>query len=261
MNRAQICALLGVTALALGSVLLPTSSLAQKKKTAALALPDWRGVWSGGDGSKGGGPEDVSRNIDPTTKSGAFQPNAPLNPEQAAIYKQSLSARVQGKPINDIGCLPEGPPRIMRAPYPMEVVITPGEVWILQEFKHEVRRIYTDGRKPAEDVDPSYEGYSTGHWEGDTLVFDTVALKAGTLDSGGLLHSDALTLHERMRRVSPKLLEDQITMTDPKVLTKPWTVTRVYHLEKRWEMKEFDCEENDRNPINANGQTGVSLKK
>ncbi len=231
-------------ALAAGS-----GALAQSRPPAKL--PDWRGVW----GNFG------SRNIDPTTESGAFQPNAPLNAEYARKYQDYLAAVKAGKPKGDIGCLPEGPPRIMRAPYPMEVVVTPDQTWILAEFKHEVRRIYTDGRKVPDDLDPTYEGYSTGHWEGDTLVFDTVALKEGTLDSGGLAHSDALTLHERMRRVSPDTLEDQVTMTDPKVLTRPWTVTRQYKLHKDWEIKEFTCEENDRNPINAQGQTGVSLSK
>jgi hypothetical protein len=213
-------------------------------------VPNWSGVWD----------KIGSLNIDPTTQSGKPQPNAPLNAEWKKRYDDTLAARVAGKPVQDLGCLPEGPPRIMRAGYPMEVVITPKQTWIFHEFKHEVRRIYTDGRKPSEDVDPSFEGYSTGHWEGETLVFDTVALKAGTIDSGGLAHSDALTLHERLRRVDPETLEDQITMTDPKAFTKPWTVTRIYKLKKDWEIKEFVCEENDRNPIQANGQTGLVLK-
>jgi hypothetical protein len=228
------------------------SSPAKKAAPAKTSrLPDWKGVW----GNYG------SRNIDPTTESGAFQPNAPLNPEYAKRYQDYLAAVKAGKPRGDIGCLPEGPPRIMRSPYPMEVVVTPEQTWILAEFKHEIRRIYTDGRKAPADLDPTYEGYSTGHWEGDTLVFDTVGLKAGTVDSGGIEHSDALTLHERMRRVSADTLEDVITMTDPKVFTKPWTVTRQYKMHKDWEIKEFTCEENDRNPINASGQTGVTLKK
>ncbi|HEY4031503.1 MAG TPA: hypothetical protein VGM25_14235 [Caulobacteraceae bacterium] len=229
----------------------PARKPAAAKSAKTSKLPDWRGVW---------GPSG-SRNIDPDIASGAFQANAPLNPEYAKRYQDYLAAVKAGKPRGDIGCLPEGPPRIMRSPYPIEVVVTPDETWILAEFKHEVRRVYTDGRKVPDDLDPTYEGYSTGHWEGDTLVFDTVGLKAGTLDSGGLEHSDALKLHERIRRASPDTLDDQITMTDPKVFTKPWTVTRQYKLHKDWEIKEFTCEENDRNPINSSGQTGVTLKK
>jgi hypothetical protein len=211
-------------------------------------LPDWSGVWAATE----------ARNIDPTTKSGQFQANAPLNAAYLQKYKDSLASRVAGTPVGDIGCLPEGPPRIMRAGYPFEVVVTPKETWMSFEIKTEVRRIYTDGRKP-DDPDPSFEGYSTGHWEGDTLVFDTVALKAGTFDSGGLIHSDQLTLHERLRKVAPDMLEDIITMTDPKVFTKPWTVTRHYKLHKEFEIKEYVCEENNRNPIDASGRTGVAL--
>ncbi|HEY4030681.1 MAG TPA: hypothetical protein VGM25_10080 [Caulobacteraceae bacterium] len=233
----------------------PEAKPAAKKAVAKTArrtqFPDWRGVWA----------HVGSLNFDPVTKSGERQDNAPLNAEYKAKYEDYLKARAAGKPKGDIGCLPEGVPRIMRSPYPMEVAITADEVWIPLEFKHEIRRVYTDGRKVPDDVDPTYEGYSTGHWEGDTLVIDTVAIKAGTIDSGGLEHSDALTMHERMRKVNKDTLEDQITLTDPKVFTKPWTVTRQYALHKDWEIKEFVCEENDRNPIDASGQTGVALKK
>ncbi len=227
------------------------------KKTAAkpakrTKFPDWSGVW----GHHG------SLNFDPTVDSVSadVQPNAPLNAEYKQKYADYIAAIKAGKPRGDIGCLPEGMPRIMRSPYAMEVVITPGLVWIPLEFKREIRRVYTDGRKPM-DPDPSYEGYSVGHWEGDTLVIDTTAIKAGTIDSRGLVHSDQLTVHERMRKSNAKTLEDQITLTDPVVFTQPFTVTRIYDLHKDWEVKEFVCEDNDRNPIGANGQTGIAIKK
>ena len=216
----------------------------------AHKLPDWSGVWGQG----------LSRNMDPDTKTGSRQ-NPPLNAEYRARYEDYLTAVAAGKPHGDIGCLPEGMPRIMRAPFPMEVVVSPEQVWVLSEFKRETRRIYTDGRKVPADVDPSYEGYSTGRWEGDTLVVDTVAIKRGTIDSGGLEHSDKLTTHERMRRVDHNTFEDRITMTDPEVFTRPWTVVRHYPLQPTWEIKEYVCEENERNPINKPGQTGVTLKQ
>ena len=255
--RRLAAAMLGATcALAIGSAgLAQTPAKAPPKAAKAAAkrtqLPDWRGVWA----------HFGSLNLDPDTKGGERQPNAPHNAEYAKKYDDYLAARAAGKPKGDIGCLPEGPPRIMRSPYPIEVIITPQETWILAEFKHEIRRVYTDGRKPPADLDPGYEGYSTGHWEGDTLVFDTVGLKAGTMDSGGLVHSDAMTLHERMRRTDKDTLEDLITITDPKVFTKPWTVRRQFKLHTDWEIKEFTCEENERNPVGANGATGVVLDK
>lgn len=242
-----------IAALTLGAAAAALSGgpIAAQPKAAlskASDLPDWTGVWAATE----------ARNIDPSTKSGQYQTNAPLNAEYKKRYEDSLASRVKGTPVGDIGCLPEGPPRIMRAGYPFELVITPKQTCMTFEIKTEIRRVYTDGRKP-DDPDPSFEGYSTGHWEGDTLVFDTVALKAGTVDSGGLIHSDRLTLHERMRKTAPDMLEDVITMTDPVVFTKPWTVTRHYKLHKDFEIKEYVCEENNRNPIDASGRTGVAL--
>ena len=256
MNRnllyvAAALALAGAAQAAPAAKKAPTAKAASySARRVTSTVVDWTGVW----GNYG------SRNFDPTTDSGKPQPNAPLTAQARKTYDAYLVARAAGQPVGDIGCIPEGPPRIMRSPYPHEVVVTPKETWILAEFKGESRRIYTDGRKPPADLDKTYEGYSTGHWEGDTLVFDTVGLKAGTIDSGGLAHSDQLTIHERMRRVSDKWLEDQITLTDPVVFTRPWTVTRRYEHQPTWEMKEFVCAENERNPVGANGQTGVVLK-
>lgn len=231
----------------------PTGPLGPAPPKVTYNVVDWSGVWTPIGG----------RNFDPSVKSFQRQPSAPLTPEAMKAYEANLAAKAAGAPQGDIGCVLEGPPRIMRAPYPLEVVVTPKETWILAEFKGEVRRIYTDGRKAptGDDLDHTYEGYSTGHWEGDTLVFDTVGLKAGTIDSGGLVHTDQATLHERMRRVNSDILEDVTTLTDPAILTRPWTITRQYKLRRGWQIKEFVCSENERNPVGANGQTGVVLKK
>jgi hypothetical protein len=249
MIRAWFCAA-ALAALATPVLAAPAAKPAPPRVT--YNVVDWSGVWSNYG----------SRNFDPTTESGKPQPNAPLTPAARKDYEAYLAAVAAGQPRGDIGCVPEGPPRIMRAPYPHEVVVTPKETWILSEFKGEIRRIYTDGRKAptGDDLDHTYEGYSTGRWEGDTLVFDTVGLKEGTIDSGGLAHSDQLTIHERMRRVDADTLEDEITLTDPVVFTRPWTVVRQYKHRPDWEMKEFVCAENERNPVGANGQTGVVLQ-
>ena len=91
------------------------------------------------------------------------------------------------------------------------------------------RRIYLDGRKMPADFDPSYNGYSTGRWEGDTLVVETVNLRGETeLDRYGSPHSDQLRIVERIRLVEPNILEDVLTMTDTVAFTKPWTQTRRY---------------------------------
>jgi len=95
--------------------------------------------------------------------------------------------------------------------------------------------------------DPTYAGYSTGHWEGDTLVVDTVALRDNTYIEGFSPHSDEMTVKERIRFAGPGLLEDRITVTDPKALVKPWETVKTYRKAKPGtgadELREFACPE------------------
>ncbi|MGC4029497.1 MAG: hypothetical protein QM696_11530 [Steroidobacteraceae bacterium] len=160
------------------------------------------------------------------------------------------------------GCLPPGMPRMMGAVYPMEVLLTPGQVTIITEWMGQIRRVYTDGRPHPEDPDITYVGHSIGHWEGDTLVIDTVAMQGDTmLDQTGMKHSDQIHVVERMRLLSPNQLENQLTLHDPVAFTKPWTVTRVFNRAPPGEeMREFVCQENNRNPIQKDGSVGVVLQ-
>jgi hypothetical protein len=221
-------------------------------------MPDWTGVWMQSDGT----------NFDPAVKrsgpagTGERQ-HPPFNAEYEKLYSDRLASAAAGKPLAEPGCLLSGTPRIMRSPYPMEIAVTPKQVWITHEYKGEVRRIYTDGRKhpTGDDLEPSYHGHSIGHWEGDTLVVETVGLRGDTtIDSTSMPHSDALVVRERIRRVDNQTLQDEITLDDPKAMTRPWTVTRTYKLRPDWTIKEFICAENDRNPIDANGVSGVTIK-
>ena len=85
--------------------------------------------------------------------------------------------------------------------YGMEVMQNKDKITFFSELNDALRRVYLDGRKPSQKVldDPTYAGYSTGHWEGDTLVVDTVALRDDTFIEGFTPHSDAMTVHERIR--------------------------------------------------------------
>ena len=153
-------------------------------------------------------------------------------------------------------CIPPGIPRLLSSPYSWEFVVTPDRVYFLKELQHDILRIYTDGRShpPSDDLDPAYNGHSIGHWEGDTLVVDTVGLRGDTwFDRTGAPHSDQLHIVMRMRKVSPDLIENTMTLTDPVAFTKPWVVTRHYKRAKNYDIREFVCEENNRNPRDANG--------
>ncbi len=185
-----------------------------------------------------------------------------LKPPYDALYAKRVKAMNAGAPIDDVtaNCLPPGMPHIMVVPYPFEIVQTPGRVLFLFEYAGQIRRIYLDGRRPTEDDDPTYYGFSTGHWEGSTLVIQTSRIRADTQDDfSGLPHSDALVITERIHRVDHDTLEDDITLTDPKAYARPFTVTRRYQLHPTWTIGEYVCEENNRNESGPNGVTGFGV--
>lgn len=223
-----------------------TLAIAAFAATVAHAAPGdgWDGVWE----RTGTNMFDQSR--------GALNPNfermyPPYKPEWEAKYAAVLELSKQGKNTDPTTtCVPGGMPRLMANPYPQEMVVKPHQVLILKELQTQIRRIYTDGRKAKPDIDPTYTGYSTGHWEGDTLVVETVGLRADTVfDRTGAPHSDQLKLIERMRLRSPDVWEDEITVIDPVALTRPWVVTRTYERRPGWEIMEYVCEESNRDII------------
>ncbi len=177
-------------------------------------------------------------------------PGTPLlTPEYLAKWQMISKTRVAGSYEYDLNskCLPPGMPAMMGMPYGFEIMQTKDKITILSELNDALRRIYLDGRKPSEKVlgDATYAGYSTGHWEGDTLVVDTIALTSNSYIEGFTPHSDEMTVKERIRFFGPGLLEDAITVTDPKALTKPWEVVRHYKkaAPPNDEIREFACPE------------------
>ncbi len=141
-------------------------------------------------------------------------------------------------------CAPVGMPRLMLFPRAFEIIHVPDRMLMLFEWDHMVRQILTNGQKPPEDPDPIWLGYSTGRWDGNTLVVDTVGLTDQTwLDSVGHPHSDALRVVERIRRVSADTLEIDFTFDDPKAYSKPWTGKVGYTRMPGWQIIEhFACE-------------------
>ncbi len=141
-------------------------------------------------------------------------------------------------------------------------MIQPDRVRILHEISSQVRRIWTDGRSHPDDLDPTYMGHSIGHWEGDTLVVDTVGMRGDTVfDVTAAPHSDKIHVTERIRRLSAAKLEDRLVVEDPVAFTRPWPVVRTYDLKQDWQITEYVCEENNRNPIKPDGSTGFTAPK
>jgi len=158
--------------------------------------------------------------------------NAPkLTPEYLAKWQAISKARVAGDSSSDntLKCLPPGMPAMMNMAYGMEVMHTKDKITFFSELNDALRRVYLDGRKPTQLVldDPTYAGFSTGHWEGDTLVVDVTNFTDETNFHGA---RENLHVILKFKRVDAKTLSMQFTAEDPMTWTRPWTA--VQELEK-----------------------------
>jgi hypothetical protein len=144
-------------------------------------------------------------------------------------------------------CLPTGIVRMHTTPLFRKIVQTPGLMVILNERNASYRQIFTDGRPLPVDPQPSWVGYSSGRWEGDTLVVRTSGFRDGIwLDAKGSPLTEAGTITERFRRVNFGNLEIVITVDDPKAYTKPWTATLKQYFLPDSELIDYTCNENEK---------------
>jgi hypothetical protein len=187
---------------------------------------------------------------DPAFPPAAPIPDPPLKPqfqeEWKARRKALADAEAKGEPLytNYTACLPDGMPTMMMGMFPMEVLQTPGQITIIQEAYNQVRRIYMGYELPKpEDAEPLYWGHSTGKWEGDTLVVETIGIK-DYVRFRDAPHGMQMRITERLRLLSPDMMEDQVTITDPEYLTGPWTFRYVYKRKHGYKMNEYVCEAN-----------------
>lgn len=218
--------------------------------------PDISGAWA---------PYRGGRGTDPKLAPPPATPMA-LKPEYAKPYQERRAAEAaasnRGEPLGTaaVQCVPYGMPTMMSvAVYPIEVIQTPKQITIIAEAFSEVRRIYLDRpQMKIDEVPPGFYGRSVGHWEGDTLVMDTVGIKEN-VQYQGMPHSDQMRITERMHLVSPEILHDQITIEDPVVLEKPYTYTLAYRRMPDYEMVEFVCE-NNREYVDEKGVVHLRIK-
>lgn len=167
----------------------------------------------------------------------------PLQPWAKATYDENQGgATVRGQGLDELDpttyCLPHGMPRVMAFNYPFEIVQTPQVVYMLFEAWQMQRRIFLDGRTLPDASPQTFLGFSTGRYDGDTLVIDTIGLNDKTwLDNSGVPHSDALRVTERMRRTGPKSMEIAFRFEDPKAFTRPWGDTKTYERQD-WQILE-----------------------
>jgi hypothetical protein len=201
-----------------------------------------------------------------TTYSPRIEPVAggmpPYKPDAMAQYRKNLADLAAGK-FEDKArsyCLPDGVPRALEDPYPFEIVQVPtrGELYLLYEINHMVRRIDMQNPLPPDkeiqDL-PFYAGHSAGHWEGSTLVIDTGGFNDATfLDNSGAPHSDQLRTTERIRKLDDgRTLEDVVTIHDPGVFTKDWTARFVYQARPDIRIMDWNCGEKHRDLSGVKG--------
>jgi hypothetical protein len=214
------------------------------------------GIWRGGGVWKGDGDNSTAvvsnlasgrtpeRDRVLKTSDGSWPP---LQPWASAVLEKRIDLSQRGEPegLGTALCLPGVPVLMLGGPYPIQIIESPGLVTILLEEHNHFRLVYLDGQLPK-DPDPTFLGYSVGHWEGDTLVVETVGLTERVpIDRVGIPHSDQLRLTERFRRGGPDQLDYIVTIDDPKTFTKPWDArVRYRKADPGVKMTEYICENN-----------------
>jgi len=225
-------------------------------------LPDWSGVWS----------RDFSAGLKFDSKQTGNGFNAPLGPITAeltprykAAYEQKLREVAAGNEWDQLSdCLPSGYPRWLTEPFLKEFIVTPSETWWINEQQSEARRIYTDGRGhiPDDAAQPLWTGDSIGFWDGQTLVVHTIRVTHGQYQRSQPDYSTQTSTVERIRMVDPNIMEDEVTVWDPKGLRKPWHVvfrfTRVTSPGARIDM--WSCDANNNVVRTATGGSQFILK-
>ena len=227
-------------------IVVPAQSAPASERAAKFAaLPDWSGIWM----------QTTDQDVGDVL---------PYKPEWEAAYRQFVDTVVKPGKFTDpltVG-YPGGIMRMMSPNRGLQFIVRPEQVWIIHE-RPDVRYIYTDGRPfpPSDELWPTFEGYSIGHWEDDALVIETRSIRGGIpINRTGAALSDSATVQERIRKIDEFTLQSEITVEDPVAFTKPWTVTRRYTRrdEQYPRMENVPSLENQRNPL-VDGQTTIVL--
>jgi hypothetical protein len=214
-------------------------NLAAPAPRTADGKPDLAGIWKAT--GMGGYDRNIARDLSPKD----------IQPWAEALYQQRV--RDMAKDAPRATCLPD--------PFPYyhivdltRIIQTPGLIALLYQGSTNsiYRTIFTDGRELPKDPNPTWLGYSVGHWEGDTLVVETAGFNDKTwLDVGGHPHSEALRIAERYRRRDFGHMDAEMTFTDPQMYTKPFTIKVTFELQPDSDIFEYFCDENEKDSVHA----------
>jgi hypothetical protein len=184
-----------------------------------------------------------------------FKPDErPLTPAGAELLRKHGQPGTVNPTLN---CLPDGVPHGDLLPEPFKIIHSPGVIVMLYEVETTFRQIFTDGRKLPADPSLTWQGYSVGRWEGDTLVVETAGFNdSGWLDARGTGHSTDMRVEERFRRRDYGHLDLTITITDPQAFTRPITFSVVEQLLPDTDLFEHYCLENEKDDRHFPGRAG-----
>jgi hypothetical protein len=241
-----------------GFVVLPAFAASPGASPAASEVPSGpgslNGIWI--NAHYLGSSSHTERERVMLTVDGKFPP---LLPWAAALLEKRIKDSENGHPFaNTLAqCLPGGVPlMVFGALEPIEIVESPGQVTILYQEGNRHRIILLNQNHP-DYVDPSYMGDSVGHWEGDTLVVDTIGLKLiTTIDQIGMPHTEKLHVIERYRRSSAQMIDINVTIDDPGTFTHSWETKGAYKMMPPGTRMGEDICENNRNPPDSEGRSG-----
>jgi hypothetical protein len=212
------------------------------------------GVWHLAEGGKFGPVAE---------KDGVKYVEYPFTPEYQAIYAKRLADAAAGNPYQTAGttCLPSGAIRLLTGGGPpLEIFHTSKKIAILKENGGWSRVYLNRGHLPKEDLYPMFYGDSIGHWDGNTLVVDTISLGGANNIDGTAPHSDAAHLVQRISRPSFDALRVEATLEDPKALRRPVTTTAILKPLADEDFSESFCT-NERNVHDGNGKQAVKFDK
>jgi hypothetical protein len=211
--------------------------------------PDLSGVWQAeaeprGPGLYGLGESPNSKYFRDILSD--FKPDEqPLTPAGVELMRQHAAAGPNGNP--SLNCMPDGVPHADLLPEPFKIIQTPTEILMLYEVETIFRQIFIDGRKQLINPAPAWLGYSVGKWDGDTLVVDTRGFNDKSwLDARGHGHSEDMRVEERIARRDFGHLDVAVTIEDPKVFTKPFTIHFTELLLPDTDVFEHICAENEK---------------
>ncbi len=223
-----------------GRVSAEKKTMPGKPPAAGHLSHDLSGVWMQYDDGTAPGFSRMN-GVDDRTR----PPLTPWGQERFDAAKPLMGPRAVGGQEDSaaLHCEPSGPPQLLILPNPWEIVQIPGRTFMFFEEYHIWRTIWTDGRPLPKDPDPSWLGYSVGHWDGDTFIVDTVGFNDKVwADLSGNPRSEKAHLIEKYRRIDHDTLEQQIIIDDPMSYTAEWVSPPKRHkLEPKWEIAEWFC--------------------